>query len=215
MGQAILDEALLNRLRAGDAAARDEFLALYQPRIFSFGMMVCGHREDAEDIAQDAILQALGAITGLRSPEAFSVWLFRIVKNACHRQRRRQRVGNGQPLELEEAQAAELPDPSTQAQPEAAAIRLQTQQLIRTAIDALPPEDRLLLLLRDFEELPVAEVAEVMGLGESAVKMRLLRVRRKLRDRLQPQFASVRQALRESKTANQETGSGAIFDSRR
>ncbi len=198
MAQATLNPELLARLRSGDPRARDEFLARYHPRIFSFGLMVCGHHEDAEDIAQDATLRALEAVTRLRSAEAFSVWLFRIVRHACLRQRRQQRIGGEAARPLARSGAETLPDPGLAAQPEAAAIHSQTRDLIRAALDELSAADRLLILLRDYEELPVGQIAQVLGLGESAVKMRLLRIRRRLRQRLQPQFSSFRQALQKS-----------------
>lgn len=184
------DLEIIAALRRGDAGANDRFLKAYADRIFSFGMMVCGHREDAEDIAQESMVAALKAIPQLRAPKAFHVWLYRIVKNACYRQRSLYlRDPPPAPLSLDDLAAAGAEVEATAAWPDVTLLREEARQQVQQAVAALPAEDRLIVLLRDFEDLSTAEVARVMELGESAVKMRLHRARRKLRQTLDPYFA--------------------------
>lgn len=186
------DVELIEALRKGEAGAADRFLQAYQERIFSFGMMVCGHREDAEDIAQESLLSALRSVSQLRSPEAFHVWLFRIVRNACQRQRQLSRHGWQEPLSLEDLPETGGDEPAGDraAWPEHMLLQDETRQLVRQAISRLPSQDRLIILLRDFENLSAEEVATIMDLGLSAVKMRLHRARRKLRRELEPYVRS-------------------------
>jgi RNA polymerase sigma-70 factor (ECF subfamily) len=179
------DLELIDALRRGEAGATERFLDIYMPRVFSFGMLVCGHREDAEDIAQESLLSALKAVPELRAPESFHVWLFRIVKRACYRQRGLHR-NQGPAVSLED-----LPDAGAEleggaAWPDAMLLREETRRRVQEALATLPAEDRLIVLLRDFEELSTPEVAKIMDLGESAVKMRLHRARLKLRRVLEP-----------------------------
>ena len=194
------DLNLVRALRQGEPGATERFLDAYAARIFSFGMMVCGHREDAEDIAQESMVAALKAVPGLREPEAFHVWLFRIVKNACYRQRGLHRQEPPPPaVPLEDLSDAELHDGGTESEaraawPDAMLLQEETRRHVQQAIAALSAEDRLIVLLRDFEELSTTEVARVMDIGESAVKMRLHRARRKLRQTLEPYFAPPRAA---------------------
>lgn len=191
MSQHPPDVELIEALRRGDAGATERFLDAYQERIFSFGMMVCGHREDAEDIAQESLVSALQSVSQLRSPEAFHVWLFRIVRNACYRQRQVSRHRGQEPVSFDDLpgadSAAELADDKTEW-PDRALLREETRRLVQQAIAKLPAQDRLILLLRDFENLSTEEVASIMDLGISAVKMRLLRARHKLRRELEPYF---------------------------
>jgi RNA polymerase sigma-70 factor (ECF subfamily) len=184
------DIDLVEALRRGDIGAAERFLQTYQERVFAFGMMVCGHREDAEDITQESLLSALHSVTQLRSPEAFHVWLFRIVRNACYRQRRVSRHATQEPVSLDELPEAALMTEATDEAgwPEQMLLRDETRQVVQEAISRLPAQDRLIVLLRDFENLSTEEVAQIMDLRLSATKMRLQRVRQKLRRELEPYF---------------------------
>lgn len=193
MAQHPPDIELIEALRRGDTGAAERFLQAYQERIFAFGMMVCGHREDAEDIAQESLLSALHSVAQLRSPEAFHVWLFRIVRNACYRQRRVSRHAAQAPVPLDEVpETAMLAEAATDeaSWPEQMLLREETRRVVQEAIARLPAQDRLIVLLRDFENLSTEEVAKIMDLGLSATKMRLQRARQKLRRELEPYLRS-------------------------
>ncbi|HUX68633.1 MAG TPA: sigma-70 family RNA polymerase sigma factor [Terriglobales bacterium] len=179
MAKHALDLELIEALRRGEAGAEERFLKAYYERIFSFGMMVCGHREDAEDITQESLVAALKSVKDLRSAGAFHVWLFRIVRNACYRQRSLQKHGEHEAVAMEEL--AETAPASGAAWPEQMLLQEETRRMVQAAIATLPAQDRLVVLLRDFEELSTAEVGKIMELKAAAVKMRLHRARRKLR----------------------------------
>ena len=186
----VMDGGWIERLRSGDPAAVQRFLDTYQQRIFSFGMMVCGHREDAEDIAQLSLVSALHSVRQLRSAEAFHVWLYRIVRHACYRQRRKhQLLRHATPLQDLEAQAGSVPTAPGSEGPEAMLLRDEVRDQLQRAVATLSAPDRLVLLLRDFENLSTEEVARVMGLGVSAVKMRLHRARLRVRRELEAHSA--------------------------
>ena len=178
MAKNALDLELIEALRRGEAGAEERFLKAYYQRIFSFGMMVCGHREDAEDITQESLVAALKSVGQLRSPGAFHVWLFRIVRNACYRQRSL-RHGEREPVSMEDLPEAEVRAGGV-AWPDQMLLQEETRQMVQAAIATLPAQDRLVVLLRDFEELSTAEVAKIMELNAAAVKMRLHRARRLL-----------------------------------
>ncbi len=183
MAKHALDLELIEALRRGEAGAEERFLKAYYERIFSFGMMVCGHREDAEDITQESLVAALKSVGQLRSPGAFHVWLFRIVRNACYRQRSLQRHGEQERVSMDELPEADAAAGGV-AWPDQMLLQEETRQMVQAAIGTLPAPDRLVVLLRDFEELSTAEVGKIMELNAAAVKMRLHRARRKLRTAL-------------------------------
>ncbi|HVA64963.1 MAG TPA: sigma-70 family RNA polymerase sigma factor [Terriglobales bacterium] len=180
MAKNALDLELIEALRRGAAGAEERFLKAYYQRIFSFGMMVCGHREDAEDITQESLVAALKSVKDLRSPGAFHVWLFRIVRNACYRQRSLRHGEQQEPVSMEDLPEADA-NAGGVAWPDQMLLQEETRRMVQAAIATLPAQDRLVVLLRDFEELSTAEVAKIMELNAAAVKMRLHRARRKLR----------------------------------
>jgi RNA polymerase sigma-70 factor (ECF subfamily) len=151
---------------------------------------MCGDREDARDLLQDTLIAAYKALKGLEHPEAMRSWLYRVAANACLMMRRKGKFEPDRELSLEELMPLgedgprlEIPDPA--ALPEATALQGEIVDRVRRAIGDLPPLYRIVLVMRDMEELSTQEVAEALGLGEPAVKMRLHRARLMLRKLLQ------------------------------
>ena len=122
---------------------------------------------DREDAIQEAVLRAWCKLGALREPERFEAWLIRILINVCHNlQRQRGRV---LPMEAP-------PEPPPRDDSRARALR--------DALEALDEKQRLCVLLYHIEGYPVKEVARMLGIGESAVKLRLVRGRRRLKEML-------------------------------
>lgn len=190
----------MKELQAGAPGAFDRFVDLYRPRIFSFSYAMCGHRQDAEDVAQETLLQAFRKLNTLRAPEALNTWLFRIARNACLLKHRKSKFAPEHELPLDEFMprregepAAEIPDWSRL--PDEALLNAEVGEQLRRAIAALPPKYRMVLLLRDVQQLSTAEVARVVGASEDAVKTQLhrarLAVRARLSEYLKPHAAEV------------------------
>lgn len=172
--------SLVERACAGDPAAVSKLLAVCQPDLRRFARRTCGSTEDAEDAVQVALWQLYRKIGMLRTVEAFTSWLFRIVERECFRMRRRMfgaRVGAAPmtPLPNEAAVVEELP-----ADPIPVDLRLD----LTAAIAALPEPARVVLILRDVHQLTAPEVAAQLGLSVDAVKSRLHRARAQVRDQL-------------------------------
>ena len=167
-------------LRRNGSASLEEALTLLQQSVFSFSMHVCGRREDAEDTMQDVLLKSLPHLSKFESPKALVVWLYKVAKNRCLMSRRRSKFAPKQELSLEEL----MPDRKeleTTAQlginPEDFAIRSQEARSLREAIQRLPPQYRIVLVLRDMEGLTDEETAEITGLRAGTVRVRLHRAR--------------------------------------
>lgn len=185
------DAALVERTRKGDMQAFSALVAKYQDRVFNLVYRMCHHREDAEELAQEAFLKALEKIGQFRGKSRFYTWVFRIAANLVISHRRRAgriafRSISG-PEDLGQTQAGELTaqvaarrDPG----PEAAAMSAETQQVIIAALEELDDEVRLAVLLRDVEGMDYAEIADVLGVAPGTVKSRLHRGRCALREKL-------------------------------
>lgn len=191
-------EEALRLLRREDKQSLEEALALLQNTVFSFSMRVCGQREDAEDTSQEVLFKALPYLPRFESARALVVWLYKVAKNRCLMNRRRSKFAPSQELSLEEL----MPDRKELEQlaggepinPEAYAIRSQQAQALRAAVQKLPPQYRIVLVLRDMEGLSDQEVAEITGLRAGTVRVRLHRARLFVRKELMKRMAPVRRA---------------------
>lgn len=178
-------ENALAALKGGNV---EEGLRLLERTVMSFGMKVCGHREDAEDTAQEVLLKLLPYISKFDSPQAFSVWLYTVARNRCLMSRRQSKFAPKQHLALDElmptgAELAALATPS-HSSPESSVLREENSEHVRTALNAIPPQYRFILVLHDMEGLETAEVAKITGLREGTVRVRLHRGRLALRKEL-------------------------------
>lgn len=168
-------------LQRGDDKAVEEALALLQNTVFSFSMRVCGHREDAEDTTQEVLLKSIPHLPKFDSPKALVVWLYKVAKNRCLMSRRRSKFAPRQDLSLEELmpdrQEIDRLGADGGINPEAFAIRSEEAGRLRQAIQRLPAQYRIVLVLRDMEGLTDEEVAEITGLRAGTVRVRLHRAR--------------------------------------
>jgi RNA polymerase sigma-70 factor (ECF subfamily) len=174
-------EQAVHLLQLGDDATLEEALALLQNTVFSFSMRVCGQREDAEDTMQEVLLKSVPHLPKFDSPKALLVWLYKVAKNRCLMSRRRSKFAPAQELSLDQL----MPDRKEMERltadgginPEAFAIRSEQAGRLRQAIQRLPAQYRIVLVLRDMERLRDDEVAEITGLRAGTVRVRLHRAR--------------------------------------
>jgi len=174
-------EKALEILQTGDDAGVEQALALLQNTVFSFSMRVCGHREDAEDTMQEVLLKSVSQLPKFSSPKALVVWLYKVAKNRCLMSRRKSKFAPARELSLEEL----MPDRKELEQlsaggkinPESFAIRSEEASRLRHAVQKLPPQYRIVLVLRDMEGLTDDEVAEITGVRAGTVRVRLHRAR--------------------------------------
>lgn len=173
---------LTEKVLKGDEQAFDRFADEARRRLFRFGQLMCGQREDAEDVLQETLLQAFRKLNTLAAPAAVVGWLFRIARNACLMKRRRSKFAPKQEMSLDEFLPARGPDGQPQvtdwsALPEASAINEELRSHLREAIRKLPPIYRMVLVLRDVEGLSAEEAARALGVNHNVLKMRLHRAR--------------------------------------
>ncbi|HZP38778.1 MAG TPA: sigma-70 family RNA polymerase sigma factor [Methylomirabilota bacterium] len=186
------ERALIQRCIAGDAAAFEPLVEKYRQRVWRLAFQVLHDREEAWDVAQEAFVRAFHSLSSFRGQSAFYTWLFRITVNVAtdrHRQRGAQARAFGPERVSEEEWARTTPDPG--GGPEQQAARKEQRERIRSALDALPPKARAIIMLSDVEGLSYREIAEVLNCPIGTVMSRLHNARKRLKSLLGPMLALI------------------------
>ena len=188
--------ALLERAKQGDQAALAEIITTHQSRVYNVALRMCGNVEDAEETLQETFLSALKALSRFEGRSQFSTWLYRIVSNACL-SRRRHDASQPETFPVDEAGGSEEEGDFTPKffidwshVPEEELLTAELQEVMAEAITQLPANLRIVFIWRDLEGLSTEETAEILGLSEGTVKVRLHRARLKLRELLSSYFTS-------------------------
>jgi RNA polymerase sigma-70 factor, ECF subfamily len=170
--RAELDETtLVVRAQEGDVHAFGELARRHQDALYRVAVRVLGNSSDAEDALQESMIDAWRRIGSFRAEAAFSTWMYRIVTNRCTQLLRRTR--RTVPVdEVDESFAA-----SVSGSPEHAAEMDAEMAALARAVGRLPTEQRTCWVLRELEGLGYAEIAEITGAGETAVRGRIHRAR--------------------------------------
>ena len=185
------EAALVAAAQQGDTQAFNRLVLQYQDPIYNLCLRMMGSREPAEDAAQDAFISAHRNMGKLRGAN-FKSWLFRIASNACLDQlrlRKRRQTLPLDPLEFGEPAAVEPVDPGPD--PETAILSAAMAATLRDAINELPPDHRLALVLCDIQGLSYQEIAEVTRANLGTVKSRINRARSGLRVSLREQHGEL------------------------
>jgi RNA polymerase sigma-70 factor, ECF subfamily len=177
----------IRRSQRGELAAYDALVRAYETLAFRAAYLIIRDEQEAADAAQDAFVRGFRALGSFRRGEPFRPWLLRIVTNqALNRlqaQKRRDKMTERYMQTISDPSGADIPT-SPQRQLE---TREQTQQLVE-AVSRLKPEERTLIALRYFLELPESEVAQAMEIAPGTVKSRLHRTLGKLREIIRTDF---------------------------
>jgi RNA polymerase sigma-70 factor (ECF subfamily) len=160
------DRGLLAAHLAGDPDAFATLVRRHRDRLWAVALRTTGDPEDAADALQDALISALRGAAGYRGEAAVTTWLHRVVVNACLDRLRRSAARPSVPLDGHEL--------GSRHDDHAATV---TRLDIRSALARLPEPQRVALVLVDLEDLPVAEVAQILDVAEGTVKSRCSRAR--------------------------------------
>jgi RNA polymerase sigma-70 factor (ECF subfamily) len=172
------DADLVRRVKAGDMAAFEVLYRKYQRPIFSFVARMASP-EDALDVTQEAFYLAMRGIGTFQPGRRFSTWLFAIAKNRCYDLMRRR--GRMHTEEYDEAQRPHAD--SGAADPERSALRDELCRAVDRCLHELSPEDRAVLVLRDYQQLSHEEMSEILGASIPSVKSKIHRARKRFKDK--------------------------------
>jgi RNA polymerase sigma-70 factor, ECF subfamily len=177
------DAPLIAATLAGDTAAYGRLVGLYQDRLYNSLLRVVG--EDADDIVQDAFIQAYLKLSSFRGSSAFYTWLYRIAFNLAMSHARRER----KTASLDDMKAGWGSEPvDAQAAPDAGLETRESVEMVQSALAALHTEYRTILVLREIDGCRYDEIAEILDLPVGTVRSRLFRARLALRDQLAPRL---------------------------
>ncbi len=180
------DDRLIEKALRGDSAAFGQLVCKYQDRLFNTVLHVAGSREEAEDVAQEAFVQAYVKLSSFQGNSAFYTWLYRIAFNVAVSRRRRKKnevsihaVGQNSPRE-----PADDAEPPTEQ-----LLRQERSSQVHTALATLSDEHRTILVLREMEGFEYEQISEILDLPTGTVRSRLHRARLQLRDQLKSVLA--------------------------
>ena len=182
-------EEAINSLRSGNPQQVEDAIETLQGVVYGFGMKVCGRHEDAQDTAQETLLRLARQLRDFPNARGLAVWLYKVAKTQCLMSRRKSKFAPAQVLSLDElmpkdAVLSSEGAKSWQITPEEIVLNQELRSRLEEAVLSLPKHYRLVLILRDMEQLDTREVAEVMGISEETAKMRLHRARVLVRNAL-------------------------------
>jgi RNA polymerase sigma-70 factor, ECF subfamily len=197
----VSDADLVRQAKAGDLAAFEALTSRHERLVYSLARRILRQEEDAEDVTQATFLSAVEHLEGFRQESSFTTWLLRIATYAALKVIRKRKGLDTVSLEAATEPDADgaIPHPEFIADwresPAELVHRNETRRLIDEALGELDEKHRLVFLLRDVEGLSVKETAEALSLTEANVKVRLLRARLQLRERLTRFFGDPARAL--------------------
>jgi RNA polymerase sigma-70 factor (ECF subfamily) len=188
----INDVQLVKRLKQRDKSALEDLVQIHGAKMYGVALQFMRNEYDAREVMQDALVSIWNKIGSFEGKSAFTSWIYRVTANAgLMALRKKKRHENDVSLDATASDDDDTPLPVLQLQdkrplPDAVAMTGELGQQVRAAIDQLPEPYRVVVLLRDVEELPMEEVMEATGLSEPALKSRLHRARLALREALLP-----------------------------
>ena len=179
------DNRLIARTLAGETEAFSVLVKRWERPIYSLALRMLGKDEDARDACQEAFIAAFRNLSKFRGDAKFSSWMYRIALNACHTRLRNAGIvkysldetdENGRQKDVVDKSAVNLSDQ----------LQLDERtQFVRRALQALPPEMRQVIVMKEYEEMTFVEIAEILHLPISTVKSRLYTGLQQMRLRLE------------------------------
>ena len=175
-----LEDRWVELARGGDEEAFAALVRAHQDRLYRVALRMAGSPTDAQDVVQETLLQAWQHLPSFRGQSGFSTWVTRILINRCHNLHRARRPVDPLPEEAESASGM----PQSPAA-DTLALNAQSRDAVRRALLALPMDQRAPLVLTTFAGHTFAETGRILGISESAAKVRAHRARRALATLLQ------------------------------
>jgi RNA polymerase sigma-70 factor, ECF subfamily len=174
--------ALVAAAKDGDKTAFDELVRVTSKDTYTLAYRLVGNEEDARDVVQEAYLRAYKGLPKFRGDAQFSTWLYRITANCAATALGKRKRHRHDDIDDQHSLSDDNPDVDPEERADASLLR----DRVSAALAHLPPKLRAVVVLRDVYDLPHEQIAEELGITESAAKVRLHRARHQLREKLFP-----------------------------
>jgi RNA polymerase sigma-70 factor, ECF subfamily len=177
----LVEQELIERARAGDAAAFNQVVLAYRKRILGTISRLIGRPEDVEDVGQEVFVRLYYSLDQLRTAEVFEPWLYRLTVNACYDYlRRAKRRTESRMADLSEQQVMMADSLAGGKQQHEERQKGQVREFVNALFEHVSEQDRMLLTLKEVEGLSLKELERVYKVSENALKVRLFRARQRV-----------------------------------
>jgi len=170
------DQVYINRIVKGEAAAFGLLVDKHKSKAFNIALRIVKNREDAEEVTQDAFVKAWHALKEFRGEARFSTWLYRIIYNQAMTLLRKKKL----PVQSYNDEATEWLEPAALCTEMERLHDREQKKYINEALSVLPGEDANMVSLYYLHDCSIEEISEITGLGQSNVKVKLFRARKRL-----------------------------------
>ena len=173
---------IVRRVLEGDVNAFEDLVTEHEKGVYAIAQRMTGNAEDAADMTQETFIKAYNSLSSFRGDSKFSVWLYRIATNVCldFLRSRSRKPTVSLSVEDDDGEEVELDIADESQSPERLLERGLTRDAVRRGLNALSPEYRQILLLREIQGLSYEEIADVLTLEVGTVKSRIFRARKRL-----------------------------------
>jgi RNA polymerase sigma-70 factor (ECF subfamily) len=182
----------MERVCQGEKGLFYELISPYQKSVYMAALSVLQNEADAEEVAQEAFLKAFSHLAGFRRESKFSTWLIQIALNEARMKRRKDRKSLYESMDQQDSTEEGDYIPKDFADwreiPSEALQHKELRRALERALKGLDSKYREVFVMRDIEDLSIAETAQALGITEASVKTRLLRARLQMRDALAPGY---------------------------
>lgn len=186
------DTELILRIKNGETELFEILLARYETKIYNFGLRMCKDISDTEDLVQETFINIFKYLHGFRMESKFKNWAYKIAASVCMKIKKKNNIPD-RDISMEDIlphKEKEISNkiPSWVNQPVDALMNKEMYQEIKQEIDKLPPNYRIVLVLRDMEGFSTKETSEIVNISQSTVKVRLHRARSFVKEGLKRYF---------------------------
>lgn len=181
----LTDEQLVEMAIADDAQAFGEIVKRWERKIFALCFGMLAREEEARDAAQETFISAFRNLRNFRGEAKVSSWLHRIAVNQCLTQMRRAKTRSESFLDDEDEAADKIFVAPSRQMPSRTAEQNERMAIVRQAVNALPPDLRQIVVMKEFEEMTFQDIADVLDVPLSTVKSRLYTGLKQLRMKLE------------------------------
>ncbi len=178
-----VEKDLIRRAKKGDVLAFENLISGYEKKVYNTVYRFFSNAEDALDITQEIFIKVFTSLCGFRENSSFSTWLYRIAVNTCIDFLRKKKE-DMLPIKEEMAVSGEIKLGSHTESPEEFVERDELKRALMKAINALPEEQRMCVILRDIQRFSYTEISDILTCSLGTIKSRLCRGRRALKEKL-------------------------------